>query len=41
MDVQNLSKENDGVRFLLILIDSFSNYLRIVALKQKKRLLRL
>lgn len=35
MDVQNLSKENDGVRFLLILIDSFSKYLRIVALKQK------
>lgn len=35
MDVQNLSKENDGVRFLLILIDSFSKYLRIVTLKQK------
>lgn len=35
MDVQNLSKENDGVRFLLILIDSFSKYLRILALKQK------
>lgn len=35
MDVQNLSKENDGIRFLLILIDTLSKYLRIVALKQK------
>lgn len=41
MDVQNMSKENDGVRFLLILIDSFSKYLRIVALKQKKKKTRL
>lgn len=35
MDVQNLSKENDGIRFLLILIDTLSKYLRIVVLKQK------
>ncbi|XP_062571174.1 uncharacterized protein LOC134233207 [Saccostrea cucullata] len=35
MDVQNLSKENDGIKFLLILIDTLSKYLRIVALKQK------
>lgn len=35
MDVQNLSKENDGVRFLLIVIDTLSKYLRVVALRQK------
>jgi hypothetical protein len=35
MDVQNLSKENDGVRFLIILIDTLSKYLRLVALKHK------
>jgi hypothetical protein len=35
MDVQNLSEENDGVRFLLILIDTLSKYLRLVALKHK------
>lgn len=33
MDVQNLSKENDGVRFLLIVIDTLSKYLRVVALR--------
>jgi IS30 family transposase len=35
MDAQNLSKENDGIRFLLILIDTLSKYLRIIVLKQK------
>jgi hypothetical protein len=35
MDVQNLSKENDCIKFLLILIDTLSKYLRIVVLKQK------
>ena len=35
MDVQNLSKENDGIKFLLILIDTLSKYLRVVALRQK------
>jgi hypothetical protein len=35
MDVQNLSKDNDDIRFLLILIDTLSKYLRIVVLKRK------
>lgn len=35
MDVQNLSKENDDIRFLLILIDTLSKYLRIGVLKRK------
>lgn len=29
MDVQNLSKENDGIKYLLILIDTLSKYLRV------------
>lgn len=35
MDVQNLSKENDDIKYLLILIDTLSKYLRVVALRQK------
>ena len=35
MDVQNLSKENDGIKYLLILIDTLSKYLRVVTLRQK------
>jgi hypothetical protein len=35
MDVQNLSKENDDIKYLLILIDTLSKYLRIVVLKRK------
>ena len=34
-DVQNLSKYNDGIRYLLFLIDVFSRYLRVVPLKDK------
>ena len=35
MDVQNLSKQNDGIKYLLVLIDIFSKYLRIIVLKDK------
>jgi transposase InsO family protein len=35
MDMQNLSKENDGIKYLLILIDTLSKYLRVVMLRQK------
>lgn len=35
MDVQNLSKENDDIKYLLILIDTLSKYLRVVVLRQK------
>lgn len=35
MDVQNLSKENDAIKYLLILIDTLSKYLRVVVLRQK------
>lgn len=34
-DVQNLSKYNDGIRYLLFSIDVFSRYLRVVPLKDK------
>ena len=34
--VENLSKENDGVRFLLFIIDVFSRYLWVKPLKNKK-----
>ncbi|KAK3107407.1 hypothetical protein FSP39_013884 [Pinctada imbricata] len=35
MDVQNLAKENDGINYLLILIDVFTKYLRVVPLQTK------
>jgi hypothetical protein len=35
MDMQNLSKTNDGVRFILIAIDVFSRYLWVVPLPDK------
>lgn len=34
-DVSNLSKENDGMRFLFVAIDVFSRYLWVVPLKNK------
>ena len=34
-DVQNLSKYNDGVRYLLFIIDIFSRFLRVIPLKNK------
>ena len=34
-DVGNLAKQNDGVKFLLVIIDVLSKYLRVVPLKSK------
>ena len=34
-DVQNLSKYNDGIRYLLFIIDIFSRFLRVIPLKNK------
>ena len=34
-DMQSLQKYNDGYRFLLVCIDVFSKYLRVVPLKTK------
>jgi hypothetical protein len=36
VDVQNLSKFNDKVKFLLKVIDVFSNFLHIISLISKK-----
>jgi hypothetical protein len=33
--VQGLSKHNDGIKYLLSVIDVFSKYLRVVPLKSK------
>lgn len=35
-DVSNLSSENDGYKFLLVLIDIFSRFLFIIPLKNKQ-----
>jgi len=35
VDVQNLSKYNDGVKYLLTVIDVFSKFLHIIPLKRK------
>ncbi|XP_061192263.1 uncharacterized protein LOC133200489 [Saccostrea echinata] len=35
-DVQNLSKYNDGIKYLLVVVDVFSRYLWVRALKDKK-----
>ena len=37
MDVGSLAKKNDGVKFLLVVIDVFSKYLFVRPLKDKKR----
>lgn len=34
-DVQNLTKYNDGIRYLLFIIDVFSRYLRVITLRNK------
>jgi len=35
VDVQGLSKNNDGIMYLLSAIDAFSIYLHVVTLKSK------
>ena len=36
MDMQSLTKHNDGVKYLMVCIDVFSRFLRVRALKDKK-----
>src|SRR3569833_2110272 len=36
LDVSNISEDNDGVKFLLVVVDVYSRYAIVIKLKSKK-----